>query len=320
MTEVTIEDTMEIPQEQHYDQTDQVDSAPALDDATLQAAMDEVDKSTFAIVKQIFVILKTSFLVFQTLKAANAWRKSKTAMAKPALFLLLANAALVIGVLFYKFSSKKIAPLFVLQGLSHYSAFCVLHVLVGYSECKAFEEMRGKFSQAFLLMHCIFWCIFGLGFSNTECTQKTFYPDGFMLTNSFFFGVYLMVKTLHTKGYLMEWTAEEKKAQELFEAQTDRFMGFFTFLVEWHLFELVIAKVLDVFTDSIHCSEDGTKWFYSSGKGNLFMMLHIIGTMMSTGMTRAVFIKTAKKLDFFGGLDDDESEAEDSKKDSKKKK
>ena len=82
------------------------------------------------------------------------------------------------------------------------------------------------------------------------------------------------------------------------------------------MFELVVAKVLDVFTDSIHCSEDGSKWFYSSGKGNLFMMLHIIGTMMSTGMTRAVFIKTVKNLDFFGGLDDEE---EETKKESKKK-
>lgn len=46
------------------------------------------------------------------------------------------------------------------------------------------------------------------------------------------------------------------------------------------------------------------------------MMLHIIGTMMSTGMTRAVFIKTVKNLDFFGGLDDEE---EETKKESKKK-
>jgi len=158
------------------------------------------------------VILKTSFLVYQTLKAANSWRKSKSLMAKPALLLLLLNAALVVAVCVYKFSSKNIAPLFLLQGLSHYSAFCVLHVLVGYSECKAFDDMRSKFANAFLLMHCIFWCILGLGFSNTECTQKNFYPDGFMLTNAFFFGVYLMVKTLHSKGYLMDWTPAEKKA------------------------------------------------------------------------------------------------------------
>ena len=86
----------------------------------------------------------------------------------------------------------------------------------------------------------------------------------------------------------------------------------YTILIEWHIFELVLAKVLDVFTDSIHCSADGNSWYYSSSKGNLFMMLHIIGTSIGAGMTRAVFIKTAKKEGIFGGLDEEDDIGVDS--------
>ena len=92
----------------------------------------------------------------------------------------------------------------------------------------------------------------------------------------------------------------------------------YTFLVEWHVFELVIAKLLDVFTDSIHCSADGRSWYYSTSKGNLFMMLHIVGTSLGAGMTRAVFIKTAKPLGVFGGLDEEDDVGDDSDDDSKK--
>lgn len=41
------------------------------------------------------------------------------------------------------------------------------------------------------------------------------------------------------------------------------------------------------------------------------MMLHIIGTMMGTGMARAVFIKTAKAQGMLGGVEDGESDHED---------
>ena len=88
----------------------------------------------------------------------------------------------------------------------------------------------------------------------------------------------------------------------------------YTFLIEYHCFELGLAKILDVFTDSIHCSVDGNSWFYSSSKGNLFMMLHIIGISMGAGMTRAVFIKTAKTNGVFGGLDEEDDVSVDSLK------
>ena len=75
---------------------------------------------------------------------------------------------------------------------------------------------------------------------------------------------------------------------------------------------------MDSFTDAIMCSADGKNWIFNSGKGNLFMMLHIIGTMMGAGMARAVFIKTAKAEGFFGGVDEDSDDEVDSKDKTKK--
>ena len=38
--------------------------------------MDNVEKSPMGMAKKIFILAKTGFVVFQTLKAAYAWRKS----------------------------------------------------------------------------------------------------------------------------------------------------------------------------------------------------------------------------------------------------
>lgn len=134
-----------------------------------------------------------------------------------------------------------------------------------------------------------------------------------MLTNCFNIGIYIMVYMLHSKDYTLEWSEDEKVAKNLFVKQTERYMSFYTFLIEWHMLELVLGKGLDSFTDSIMCGDNGTKWIFATGKGNLFMMLHIIGTMMGTGMARAVFIKTAKAEGMFGGVEEDDSDHEDEK-------
>ena len=97
-------------------------------------------------------------------------------------------------------------------------------------------------------------------------------------------------------------------------------MSFYTFLIEWHIFELILGKGLDSFSDSIMCAEESQNWVYANWKGSLFMMLHIIGTMMGTGMARAVFIKTAKAEGVFGGVEDvDSSDDESAAKSSTKK-
>uniref|UniRef100_A0A7S3I0I0 Uncharacterized protein n=1 Tax=Favella ehrenbergii TaxID=182087 RepID=A0A7S3I0I0_9SPIT len=151
----------------------------------------------------------------------------------------------------------------------------------------------------------IWWLLIAIAAQNSGCTQESFYPDAFLMTNCFSIGIYVMVYILHNKDYLLEWSKGEEVAKNLFTKQSERYLSFYTFIIEWHLFELVLGKCLDSFTDSIMCGDEGSKWIYASGKGNLFMMLHIIGTMMGTGMARAVFIKTAKAEGIFGGVDED---------------
>ena len=165
----------------------------------------------------------------------------------------------------------------------------------------------------------VWWLLIAIAAQNSGCTAENFYPDAFLMTNCFSIGIYVMVYILHNKDYLLEWSEDESVAKNLFTKQTERYLSFYTFIIEWHMFELVLGKCLDSFTDSIMCGDEGTKWIYATGKGNLFMMLHIIGTMMGTGMARAVFIKTAKAEGFFGGVDEDSDEDEQLKKVADKK-
>ncbi len=84
--------------------------------------------------------------------------------------------------------------------------------------------------------------------------------------------------------------------------------------MKWHLFELVLGKVLlqNVVKGAIVCSTENGKWIHRTWKGMFFLMLHILGTMQSTVMCKTVFIKNPKSVGFFDGMDDS--------KESKKKK
>jgi len=281
--------------------------------------MDKVEASPLAIVKKVLILAKSGFIIFQTIKAAIAWRKSKKPMGIPAQICLLFSALIVGLVCAYKFTSKEIRPLVTLQAMSHYLCFIILHVLVGYAECKNFP-LRANLLNAFKGFHLMYWALILFSWHTATCTKENFYPDAFVLNNCFSFGIFMMVYMLHARGYLMEWGDNESVAKNLFTKQSERYFSFYTFLIEWHLVELVLGKGLDAFSDSIMCSDDGKNWLFASGKGNLFMMLHIIGTMMGTGMARAVFIKTAKAEGFFGGVEEDDSDNdEDTKEDQKKK-
>ena len=95
-------------------------------------AMHALDMTGPGMAKSAFIVLKCSFVIFQTLKAAKAWNKTNMPMTRPVqLTLILSCFILALGAA-YKFTHKKIAPLFLLQSLGNYSAFCVLHVLVGF--------------------------------------------------------------------------------------------------------------------------------------------------------------------------------------------
>ena len=55
-------------------------------------------------------------------------------MGKPAKWLLLFNALVVALVTVFKFTGKHIAPIFLLQGLSHYSAFLIFVILIKFGD------------------------------------------------------------------------------------------------------------------------------------------------------------------------------------------
>ena len=117
---------------------DQVQMLAQTDEAW-EAEMEKVEASPLAIAKKVFIVAKTAFILWQTIKAAAAWRRSKKPMGTPAFLCLMFSAFIVINVAIYKFTSKEIRPLVMLQTLSNYLAFCILHVLIGYAECKKFE-------------------------------------------------------------------------------------------------------------------------------------------------------------------------------------
>lgn len=94
--------------------------------------MEKTDSSPLGTIKKGLMLLKTAFILYQTVKAAIAWRRSRKPMGVPAQMCLLFSALIVAGGTYYKFTSKQIGPLVTLQALSHYLAFIILHVLVGY--------------------------------------------------------------------------------------------------------------------------------------------------------------------------------------------
>ena len=150
--------------------TDADGSAPPVDDVFLAAQQEKVDKTWFATAKQAFIILKTLFTIFVCVQAVRKWKKIDLPMSKPAQRVLLFNCLIVTGVAVYKFTTKQIAPLFLLQAASHYSCFCVLHVLLGYVDIKK-TERRDAIVNIFKPMHGMFFLIAYLGFKASSCDQ-----------------------------------------------------------------------------------------------------------------------------------------------------
>ena len=83
---------------------------------------------------------------------------------------LLFSAFVAIGVSVYKFTTKAIAPLFLLQVISHYSVFCVLHVLVAFAKNhKSKETRQKKLVSAMWPFHLMYLVIMGVGFKASSC-------------------------------------------------------------------------------------------------------------------------------------------------------
>lgn len=271
-----------------------------------QAQMEEVDRHPAAILKEILVIAKAAFTIVGTLQAAWAWRKSGEKMAKPAQFFLIFNSMIVAAVTYYKFTSKMIAPLFLLQGLSHYSVFLVFVVLWTYGDNKRLEEQRKKHNSTVLRMHVAYWAVLALGFHLCECSADTPYPISFVLSDGLFFLTYYLLLQLRKAGF--DFKKDKDGNKTLLEVQVDNYFASYWFLVKWHTLELFLGRILfeTVLEGAIYCTLDGgNKWLYRSWRGALFLMLHILGTMQGVGVARNVFIKNAKASGMFGGFEEE---------------
>ena len=162
----------------------------------------------------------------------------------------------------------------------------------------------------FNFIHIAWWAAIAVGYKFTGCTEEDVYPDCFMISQSLFFGVGIMIHFLRQNDYLLEWSPKFKKERALFKEQSEVYYSSYMFLCKWHLAELFIGKFLTWTSEAITCSSDGDKWFFRTGKGNLFLMMHIIGTMQSLGMTRKVFSKSPSKVGFFDSGDAAEEDSD----------
>lgn len=119
--------------------------------------------------------------------------------------------------------------------------------------------------------------------------------------------VFAYVHVLKSKGFNMIWTKSEEGAKKLFEAQVERYYKSMFFILLWHAGEIALGKGLDTWTvNQIACAEDGCMWIYIATKGSIFIMIHIIGAMLSAGVARTVFVKTTRAVGFLGGLDEED--------------
>jgi len=118
-------------------------------------------------------------------------------MGGPSQLLLLFNALIVAIVTVYKFTSKQIAPLFILQTLSHYSFFLAFTVLIKYSENSKIQEIGGKILKRLMPLHFLYIFIIIFGYLKiSDCSEENPYPLSFVLGDSLFFLSFIAAMSL----------------------------------------------------------------------------------------------------------------------------
>lgn len=130
-------------------------------------------------------------------------------MGRFASLLLLFNAFFVILVTIYKFTNKRIAPLFFLQTVSHYSFYLAFCVLVKCTENTKVKEAGGTVLRKTWTVHI--WYIFLLYFGYCEasgCVRKAPYPFSFMLGCGMFILTYSALCKLSDEVLIKCWNRD----------------------------------------------------------------------------------------------------------------
>eukprot|EP00562_Extubocellulus_spinifer_P025780 CAMPEP_0178668288 /NCGR_PEP_ID=MMETSP0698-20121128/31502_1 /TAXON_ID=265572 /ORGANISM="Extubocellulus spinifer, Strain CCMP396" /LENGTH=283 /DNA_ID=CAMNT_0020311849 /DNA_START=241 /DNA_END=1093 /DNA_ORIENTATION=- len=252
--------------------------------------------------KGVFTVSKALFTSFGIYKA------KRSGDAKPAVRLLGFNALLVALITIYKLTRREIAPLFVLQCLSHYSCFLVFAALAGFgSHPKIKKGKRGdrRIALAIWTLHLLYAIVLVLGFLWAECYEGHVYPVSFLMSDTLFLVSYVMLLYTKKRGFDVESLMDDaeddatKEDLELFNAQIDAFFSQQRILVVWHFVEMVLGYVLFnvLFEDAVTCDESGDAWVFNFKAGKLFLLLHTYGVKQGLGVASKVFFKTVKKLD-----------------------
>lgn len=270
-------------------------------DPSVQADMDSVDHHWLSHLKTAFVVYKAVTTLFGTLKAAKDWNMQSSKMAGPAQMLLIFNAIVCVLVTVYKFTSKHVAPLFVLQCLSHYGFYLAFIVLVKQNDNASIREAGGKIVNKLKPLHALYGFVIVYGFlKQSKCSDENPYPMCFVLGDVLFFVSAFACHKFSKKDLESCWsvnpTEAEMKAKDLADMQFKTFFSSYKKMAIWHLVEVVLGRFLfkTVFEGALICGGNGTEWHYRSGLAHLFLVLHIMGTVQALGMHRNVFIKDAK--------------------------
>lgn len=232
-------------------------------------------------------------------------RDGDTALSRQAVRLLRLFGTQVVLITIYKFTSKAIAPLFVLQLLSHYSCFLVFAALTGFgSHPKIKKGGKGdrRIQLAIWAMHLVFGAALVVGLEHSVCSDDVPYPLSFILSDCLFFAVYFILRVMKTQGfdkYHASKDDDDGEGLELFEEQCSAFFKKYKILVFLHVIEIVIGYVLlntsFLLEGVMSCSPDGNHWVYSTEVGSLFLLMHTVVVKQNLGLASVVFIKTVKK-------------------------
>lgn len=161
-------------------------------DPAVQADMDSVDHHWLSHLKTAWMLYKAADTLIGTLSAAKSWNKSSLRMGGPAQMLLLFNAVVCVLVTVFKFTSKHVGPLFVLQALSHYGFFLAFVVLVTYNENPAVRDAGAKVVKKLTPLHALYGFVIVYGFfKQSKCSDSNPYPLCFVLGDVLFFATYV---------------------------------------------------------------------------------------------------------------------------------
>jgi hypothetical protein len=150
------------------------------------------------------------------------------------------------------------------------------------------------------IFHPLFAAAILGGYFLTDCSHNNVYPISFLIGDALFFAMFFFVNKFQSEDSEAFWeknlSEKEAIAKKFTETQFKTYFGSLSMMAGWHLLELTLGRLFfeTVLQGAVTCGGDGKDWHYRSGRGHLFLMLHILGTMQALGVTRKVFIKNAK--------------------------